>query len=107
MRLTRDSRAAGVPMLPVVRGVPETTKHIALYSCLMVALSLTLFAVGQMGLLYLVGAIVLGGAFLLQALRMWVDGTDAGAVRLYRFSPTYLAALFALIVVDVLVPIAL
>jgi protoheme IX farnesyltransferase len=107
MRLTRDYRAAGVPMLPVVRGVPETTKHIALYSCLMVALSLTLFAVAQLGLLYLVGALALGGAFLFQAVRLWVDGTDAGAVRLYRFSTTYLAALFALIVVDVLVPIAL
>jgi protoheme IX farnesyltransferase len=107
MRLTRDYRAAGVPMLPVVRGVPETTKHIALYSCLMVALSLALFAVGQMGLLYLVGAMALGAAFLYRALRLWVEGTDAGAVRLYRFSTTYLAALFGLIVVDVLVPIAL
>ena len=107
MRLTRDYRAAGVPMLPVVRGVPETTKHIALYSCLMVALSLTLFAVGQMGLLYLCGAIALGGAFLYRALRLWAEGTDAGAVGLYRFSTTYLAALFALIVVDVMVPIAL
>ena len=107
MRLARDYKAAGVPMLPVVRGVPETTKHIALYSCLMVALSLALFAVGQMGLLYLGGAVVLGGIFLLQAMRLWADGTDAGAVRLYRFSTTYLTALFALIVVDVLVPIAL
>ncbi|MGH2406892.1 MAG: heme o synthase [Candidatus Limnocylindrales bacterium] len=107
MRLTRDYRAAGVPMLPVVRGVPETTKHIALYSVLMVALSLVLFAVGQMGLLYLVGALILGGAFLLQAARLWIEGTDAGAVRLYRFSTTYLAALFALIIVDVLLPIAL
>ncbi|MFI5254842.1 MAG: heme o synthase [Candidatus Limnocylindrales bacterium] len=107
MRLARDYRAAGVPMLPVVRGVPETTKHIALYSCLMVALSLVLFTVGQLGLLYLVGAVVLGAAFLFQAMRLWIEGTDAGAVRLYRFSTTYLTALFALIVIDVLVPIAL
>jgi protoheme IX farnesyltransferase len=107
LRLAGDYGAAGVPMLPVVRGVPETTKQIALYSFLMVALSLALFAVAPMGLLYLAGAVVLGGAFLVQALRMWREGTDARAVRLYRFSTTYLAALFALIVVDVLVPIAL
>jgi protoheme IX farnesyltransferase len=106
LRLAKDYGAAGVPMLPVVRGVPETTKQIALYSFLMVALSLALFAVAPMGLLYLAGAVVLGGAFLVQALRMWRDGTDVRAVRLYRFSTTYLAALFALIVVDVLVPIA-
>ena len=73
----------------------------------MVALSLALFAVAPMGLLYLAGAVVLGGAFLVQALRMWRDGTDARAVRLYKYSTTYLAVLFALIVVDVLVPIAL
>ena len=34
MRLAKDYRAAGVPMLPVVRGIPETTKQIALYSVL-------------------------------------------------------------------------
>ena len=106
LRLAGDYGAAGVPMLPVVRGVAETTKQIALYSFLMVALSLALFAVAPMGLLYLAGAVVLGGAFLVQALRMWREGTDARAVRLYRVSTTYLAALFALIVVDVLVPIA-
>ena len=36
---------------------------------------------------------------------MWRDGTDARAVRLYRYSITYLTVLFALIVVDVLVPL--
>ena len=36
---------------------------------------------------------------------MWRDGTDARAVRLYKYSTTYLTVLFALIVVDVLVPL--
>ncbi len=60
MRLAKDYRAAGVPMLPVVRGVPETTKQIALYSASMFALTLTLFAVAQLGLIYLVGTIAIG-----------------------------------------------
>jgi heme o synthase len=105
MRLTRDYRAAGVPMLPVVRGIPETTKQIALYSFSMVALTLSLFAVAQLGFIYLIGTLAIGAAFLVQALRMWRDGTDARAVRLYKYSTTYLAVLFALIVVDVLVPL--
>ena len=54
-----------------------------------------------MGLVFLAGAIVLGGLFLIQAIAMWRDGTDARAVRLYKYSITYLAALFALIVLDV------
>jgi protoheme IX farnesyltransferase len=105
MRLAKDYRAAGVPMLPVVRGIPETTKQIALYSVSMFALTLTLFAVAQLGLIYLVGTVAIGAVFLAQALRMWRDGTDARAVRLYKYSTTYLTVLFALIVVDVLVPL--
>jgi protoheme IX farnesyltransferase len=105
LRLAKDYRAAGVPMLPVVRGVPETTKQIALYSVSMFALTLGLFAVAQLGLIYLVGTIAIGALFLAQAMRMWRDGTDARAVRLYKYSTTYLTVLFALIVVDVLVPL--
>jgi protoheme IX farnesyltransferase len=103
LRIRGDYAAAGVPMLPVTHGVRETTHHIALYSVLMVALTLVFFAVARMGLLFLAGALVLGGLFLLQALAMAREGTDARAVRLYRYSITYLAALFALIVLDVAV----
>jgi protoheme IX farnesyltransferase len=92
---------AGVPMLPVVAGVPETNRQILLYTLLMVALTLAFFAVAHMGLVFLAGAILLGGLFLFQALAMWRDGSDVRAVRLYKFSITYLAALFGLIILDV------
>lgn len=105
MRLARDYEAAQVPMMPVTHGVPETTRQIALYAILMVCLTLCFFAVADMGLIYLAGALLLGGLFLAHALAMWRDGTDRGAVRLYRFSITYLSALFALMIVDVLLPI--
>jgi protoheme IX farnesyltransferase len=107
LRLARDYRAAGVPMLPVVRGVPETTRQIALYSVLLVALTLIFFAVAGMGLLYLAGALLLGGVFLAQSFAMWREGTERRAVALYRYSITYLTALFALMAVDVLLPLRL
>jgi protoheme IX farnesyltransferase len=103
LRLARDYEAAGVPMMPLTHGVPETTRQIGLYSILMVALSLIFFAVAQLGPVYLAGALLLGGLFLIHAIAMWRDGTDRRAMRLYRFSITYLAGLFALMVVDVLV----
>jgi heme o synthase len=103
LRIRGDYAAARVPMLPVTHGVPETTRHIALYSLLMVALTLAFFAVARMGLLFLAGSLLLGGLFVLQALAMARDGTDQRAVRLYRYSITYLAGLFALIVLDVAV----
>jgi heme o synthase len=102
LRLRNDYRAANVPMLPVTHGVPETTRQIALYSVLMVALTLVFFAVARMGLLFLGGALVLGGLFLFQAMAMWREGTDRRAMRLYRYSITYLAGLFGLVILDVL-----
>jgi protoheme IX farnesyltransferase len=103
LRIRGDYAAAGVPMLPVTHGVPETTRQIALYSVLMVALTLVFFAVARMGPLYLAGAVVLGALFLFQAFAMWREGTDRRAVRLYKYSITYLTGLFALIVLDVAV----
>ncbi len=103
MRIRGDYEAAGVPMMPVTHGVRETTRQIALYSVLMVCLSLIFFASAHMGLVYLSGAVLLGGLFLFHAFAMWREGTDRRAVRLYKFSITYLTALFALIALDALV----
>jgi len=103
LRIRGDYAAANVPMMPVVHGVPETTRQIALYAVLMVALTLVFFAVAHMGLVFLAGALVLGALFLFQAFAMWREGTDRRAVRLYKYSITYLTGLFALIVLDVVV----
>ena len=108
LRIRKDYAAAGVPMLPVVRGIPETTRQIGLYTILMVAISLVLFAVARMGPIYLIAAVVLGALFLRQAWMLWRRGASeeestAGAIRLYRYSISYLTLLFAAIAVDTLV----
>jgi protoheme IX farnesyltransferase len=112
LRIRKDYAAAGVPMLPVVRGIPETTRQIALYTVLMVAISLVLFAVARMGPIYLVAAVVLGALFLRQAWSLWRRGSSeeestAGAIRLYKYSISYLTLLFAAIAVDAIVMTAL
>ena len=107
LRIRGDYAAADVPMMPVTHGVRETTHQIALYTVLMVAITLVFFAVAHMGLLFLAGALVLGGLFLFQAIAMAREGTDARAVRIYKYSITYLTALFALIILDVAVFIPL
>ena len=105
LRIRKDYAAAGVPMLPVVRGVPETTRQIGLYTILMVAISLVLFAVARMGPIYLAAAVTLGALFLRQAWQLWRRGSSeeestAGAIRLYRYSISYLTLLFAAIAID-------
>ncbi len=111
LRIAKDYAAAGVPMLPVVRGSAETTRQIFLYTVLLVAISLIFFAVARMGLIYLVAAVVLGAVFLWLAARLartvTVEGTTRGAIRLYRYSISYLTLLFLAVAVDALVGIRL
>jgi protoheme IX farnesyltransferase len=112
LRIRKDYAAAGIPMLPVVRGIPETTRQIALYTVLMVAISLVLWAVARMGPIYLSAAVILGGIFVRQAWQLWRRGSSeeestAGAIRLYKFSISYLTLLFAAVAVDALVAVPL
>jgi protoheme IX farnesyltransferase len=110
LRIRKDYAAAGVPMLPVVKGIPETTRQIGLYTVLMVAISLVLWAVARMGAIYLGAALILGAIFLWQAYGLWRRGSSeeastAGAIRLYKYSISYLSLLFLAVAVDALVVI--
>ena len=108
LRIRTDYAAAGVPMLPVVRGIAETSRQIALYTVLLVAISLVFAVVAQMGVVYLAAAVVLGAIFLWRAFRLWREGaapeaSTAQAIRLYRYSISYLTLLFVAVAVDAVV----
>jgi protoheme IX farnesyltransferase len=108
LRIRTDYAAAGVPMLPVVRGIAETSRQIALYTVLLVAISLVFAVVAQMGVIYLAAAVVLGAIFLWRAFRLWREGaapeaSTAQAIRLYRYSISYLTLLFVAVAVDAVV----
>ncbi len=105
LRIRKDYEAARVPMLPVVRGVPETARQIALYTVLLVAVSLVFYAVARMGPLYLIAAVVLGALFLRRSWMLWRQATSpeaslAQAIRLYKFSISYLTLLFVAVALD-------
>ena len=110
LRIRKDYAAAGVPMLPVVKGIPETTRQIALYTVLMVAISLLLWPVARMGLIYLGAAVGLGAVFIWQAWALWRRGASEeastqGAIALYKYSISYLSLLFLAVAVDALIVI--
>jgi heme o synthase len=98
--IQKDYEKAGIPMLPVVKGEAETRKQILLYSVLVLAVTLVLFAMGAMGYLYLVGAVALGGGLIYLAIRLWLDQTKKWARTLFWYSNMYLAAIFAIMVLD-------
>ena len=116
LKYREDYAKAGVPMLPVVHGVAETARQILLYSVLLVCVTLMFGPVGQMGMLYLVAAIALGGLFIAKAWQLVKDsrgeaaettGSDAvmqlTAMRLFRYSITYLGLLFVAMAVDAVI----
>jgi protoheme IX farnesyltransferase len=103
LRFKDDYAAAGVPMLPVVRGARETSTQILYYTVLLVAVTLLLYPAGQMGALYLAAAIALGAAFIWRALELRRDLDGRRAIRLFSFSNTYLALLFLAMALDAVV----
>jgi heme o synthase len=99
---TDDYARAGVPMLPVVAGRAATTRHILIYSGLLVLASELPWVLGFTGTVY--GAITaIGGTFfLLLAFQLSRRiGTDRRpAHRLFAFSIFYLFMLFAAFLIN-------
>jgi protoheme IX farnesyltransferase len=104
LRYQGDYAAAGVPMLPVVRGEAETARQIVIYSLLLVGVSLLLWPAAGMGLIYVGAAVGLGALFVVHALRLRRDAADGrAAIGLFRYSISYLTLLFAAVAIDSLI----
>jgi len=101
--IKRDYQAAGIPMLPVVRGERETVRQILLYTLVLIVVTLVPVAFGMFGALYLVAAVALGAAFLWLAWRLSRELVPARAAVLFHYSLAYLALLFVAMAVDPLI----
>lgn len=99
----KDYARAGVPMLPVVRGDDETRWKIFLYSAGLVGLTLILPIFGLGGSIYFVSAVILGLWILSAAQKVWRQGGNKLAWKMYRYSSMYLAFIFLALMVDRLV----
>jgi heme o synthase len=101
--IRRNYEAAGVPMLPVVRGDAETARAIVRYTIVLVAVTLVPVLVGTVGVLYLGAALVLGALFLALAIALARETTPRRARHVFSFSLAYLALLFVALAVDPMV----
>jgi protoheme IX farnesyltransferase len=86
---------AGVPMLPVVAGLPETRRQILIYSWLLVPLTLAPWALGLAGAASGAPTAVLGAIFLVLAHRVHRRHDAKTAMALFGFSILYLFLVFA------------
>ncbi|MBB6093093.1 protoheme IX farnesyltransferase [Povalibacter uvarum] len=97
----RDEYAkAGIPMLPVAYSTDFTRLHILLYTILLVIVTLLPYLTGMSGLIYLAAALVLGGFFLVRASQLKMRTDARLPMRTFSFSITYLALLFAALLLD-------
>lgn len=108
-RYREDYKAAGVPMLPVVREAPEVAVQILVYTVATVATSLVLWPVAHTGWIYGVVAVLAGAVFIVEAVQL-LRRANAGLrdvvlkpMRLFHWSNTYLSLLFLAIAVDPLI----
>lgn len=101
IRYKDDYEAAGIPMLPVVVGVEATTRRMLLYTGLMVGVSLLLIPLGGLSWIYLSAAVGLGAWFIWDTWRVYREPDRA--MKLFTTSTVYLSALFASVMLDVLV----
>ncbi len=91
----------GIPMLPVTHGEAYTRLNILLYTILLVVITIVPYLTGMSGLIYISAALPLGAVFLYYAIQMRRNDQDLDLpMRTFKFSITYLALLFAALLID-------
>ncbi len=98
---------AGIPMLPVTHGVAFTKLQILIYTLLLFVVSLMPVMSHMSGLLYLAGAVWLGATFVYHAWRLYREEGDRHAMRTFGYSIVYLMLLFAFLLADHYLRVAL
>lgn len=87
-------------MLPVTHGVEHTKLQILIYVVILVAISTLPAAIGMSGTIYLLGAIMLGLAYIWHAAKLYRDPDNRHAMKAFGYSIVYLMALFTIMLVD-------
>ena len=104
---TKDYARAGVPMLPVVAGPDATRLQILLYTIVLVAVAVAPWPLGYFDAVYGVTSLVLGAGMFALAVNVYRLRTGSQALRatrkLFAFSIFYLFALFATLLLQVVV----
>jgi protoheme IX farnesyltransferase len=99
-----DYARAGIPMLPVVAGYPETRRQILLYSLVLAPIGASPWLLGYAGLIYGATAVAAGVLMVWLSVKIKVlgdrDEGDRAAKRLFGISILYLFVLFAVLLID-------
>jgi protoheme IX farnesyltransferase len=99
-----DYGAAGIPMMPNVKGEASTKVQILVYSVLLAAAGLLPSILGFAGLVYTVVAVLTGAGFLYFAVKLFRSGDGVpmrkAARTLFTYSLSYLFIVFLALLID-------
>ncbi|TJY39817.1 protoheme IX farnesyltransferase [Cohnella pontilimi] len=101
IRRREEYRAAGFPLLPVVKGVTRTKWQMLPYIALLLPASILFYQYGYVGIYFLVFSLVIGGAWLIHAavgLRAKFD--EKWAKTDFFLSINYLMVVFLVMILD-------
>ncbi|MFW5748960.1 MAG: heme o synthase [Chloroflexota bacterium] len=100
--VNKDYAAARVPMMPVAHGEQATREQILLYSVQLLLISLLPWFFGVLGWVYAVAAVALGLGLVYRSVQLLRSGDKKLARITYKYSTLYLALLFLVMMLDVL-----
>ena len=95
-----DYARAGIPMLPVVAGLPETRRQILIYSLVLAPLGALPWLAGFAGPLYGAVSVVAGAGMVALGIRVKRETGLTADKQLFGFSILYLFLLFAVLLAD-------
>jgi protoheme IX farnesyltransferase len=98
--LKDEYAAAGVPMLPVVKGDRNTVTQITAYGVLTFIVTLMPFLLPQVGWIYVGTALILNLILIYYCLKLYHVVDRPRASKLFHYSMLYLAILFLMFAVD-------
>ena len=99
--LKDDYANAGVPMLPVVSGVPATKTQIFIYTWILLGLLVAaVFFVEELGIIFGISAILLSAGFIGATWLLKRRDSIELAMPIYLYSMAFLALLFVVMVVE-------
>ncbi len=98
--VNKDYTLAKVPMMPVAHGEDATRTQILFYSIQLLIITLLPAPFKMMGLIYMVGAVLLGAGLIRKSLQLIKKADGAAARSMYKYSTAYLAFLFLAMMID-------
>lgn len=100
-----EYKAAGIPLLPIVKGIARTKKEILLYTILFVVSTLLLTPLGYTGVMYFIIMALLGARWLVIALEGFrTADDDTWARKMFKFSMVTVLAVSIMLPLGPLLP---